>query len=258
MGLTMISLLCRASDGRAGAWSPTGSMVQPRYRHTATLLATGEVLVAGGRDVNVGGPPLATTEIYDPIRGSFRAGGMMLYPRDAHTATRLPSGRVLVVGSDSVISAAIAELYDPATGQWTPTGSLTTSRAGGHTATLLSSGLVLVTGGGDVAGNLWLSSAEVYDERTGQFTPVGPMQVGRQAHAATLLGSGEVLIAGGGTAQDPGCTARAELYEPATGTFVVTGSMAYGRCPGSVRLANGRVLHFGGAFGITPNVVAEL
>ena len=80
----------------------------------------------------------------------------MSKPRDGHTATLLPSGQVLVVGGGS----AQAELYDPASGVWTPTASLATPRSY-HTATLLPSGEVLVAGGQDGNGGT-LDTVELY------------------------------------------------------------------------------------------------
>ena len=66
---------------------------------------------------------------------------------DLHTATLLLSGKVLVAGgSNGVDSLSSAELYDPATGIWSNTGSLHSARES-HTATLLPSGKVLVAGG---------------------------------------------------------------------------------------------------------------
>jgi hypothetical protein len=44
-------------------------MAGGRYFHTATLLADGKVLVAGGGS-NSGSDPLASAELYDPISGS--------------------------------------------------------------------------------------------------------------------------------------------------------------------------------------------
>ncbi len=65
-----------------------------------------------------------------------------------HTATLLPNGKVLVAGgfNGGFTILTSAELYDPASGSWTATGSLNTARAY-HTATLLPNGKVLVAGG---------------------------------------------------------------------------------------------------------------
>ena len=75
-------------------------------------------------------------------------------PHVSHTATLLPSGKVLVAGgSNSGCNLSSAELYDPATGTWSSTGSLVTARVG-HTATLLPTGKVLVAGGMVTAASL--------------------------------------------------------------------------------------------------------
>ena len=74
--------------------------------------------------------------------------------RDFHTATLLPNGKVLVAGGANGSGfLASAELYDPATGTWSATGSLNTARYQ-HTATLLADGKVLVVGGGGNSGFL--------------------------------------------------------------------------------------------------------
>ena len=88
--------------------------------------------------------------------------------RDAHTATLLPNGKVLVAGGYNSTSGYLssAELYDPASGTWTATGSLSTAR-GYHTATLLPNGKVLVAGGYNSTSG-YLSSAELYDPATGR------------------------------------------------------------------------------------------
>ena len=77
-------------------------MSVPRANHTATLLATGQVLVIGGIPqvpaVYVGYAPTSSAEIYDPASNAFALAGNMADGRFWHSATLLSDGRVLVVG----------------------------------------------------------------------------------------------------------------------------------------------------------------
>jgi N-acetylneuraminic acid mutarotase len=211
------------------SWTATGSMITP-FNGPTVLLADGRVLVAGGSDAL--GVSLASAEAYDPSTGSWTAVGSMTETRGGHTATVLPDGRVLLAGgeqcgetywtsSPDCDQLASAELYDPRTGSWTPTGTMTERRAG-HTATLLPDGTVLVSGGG--SGNIGLASAELYDPRTGSWTPTGTMTGARAGHTATLLLDGTVLVAGGGSDSRTGLSS-AELYDPGTGSWTATRSM---------------------------------
>jgi hypothetical protein len=139
--------------------------------------------------------------------------------RYLHTATLLQDGRVLVVGgrspNDSVYTSA--ELYDPATGKFGSGGSITEGRQQ-QTATLLTDGRVLIAGGYWSDGQKWrvLSSAEMYDPVTGNFSPIGSMGAPRNGHTATLLNDGRVLIIGGEEIGNSGGVAveSAVLYQP--------------------------------------------
>src|SRR6266513_2669048 len=112
-------------DPASGTWTATGSLGTARYLHTTTLLPNGKVLVAGG-----GGSSgtLASAELYDPASGTWTPTGSLHTARREHTATLLPNGMVLVAGGYKVVAGGVghtlplasAELYDPASGTWTP------------------------------------------------------------------------------------------------------------------------------------------
>src|SRR5437868_4855374 len=174
----------------------TGSLATARNGHTATLLPNGKAEVPrGGNDNSI----LTSAELYDPASGTWSATGSIAIarasPPSGPTATLLPSGKVLVAGGGDINGIhASAELYDPASGAWSATGSLTTARSG-HTATLLPNGRVLAAGGGD--GGSIHASAELYDPASGTWSATGSLATARFGHTATLLPNGKVLGAGG-------------------------------------------------------------
>ena len=151
------------------------------------------MLVAGGDD---GSGYLASTELFDPVTGTWSPAAPMSHARNGHTATLLGDGRVLVAGGDNTGSASLAsaELFDPVMGTWSPAAPMSHARTD-HTATLLGDGWVLVAGGDDGSG--YLASAELFDPVTGTWSPAGTMYAARSFHTATLLGDGRVLVAGG-------------------------------------------------------------
>ena len=227
------------------SWVPTGSLHTARAEHTATLLPSGQVLVAGGANGVVGSPTsLSSAELYDPTTGSWSSTGSLGTARSAHTATLLANGQVLVAGGNNSNSGILgsAELYDPATGSWSSTGGLATARWH-DTATLLPNGQVLVAGGEANSG--YLSSAELYDPTTGSWSSTGSLAEAREFHTATLLPSGEVLVAGG--RGNSGSFSSAELYDPATESWSSTGSLVTARQGHTATLLpNGNVLVAGG------------
>jgi Tol biopolymer transport system component len=253
-------------DPTTGTFGPTGSMAAPRSQHTATLLADGRVLIVGGITGNqataVGAiilatyqlaetdsGLLATAEIYDPTTGIFSKTGSMTSAHRGHTATLLQDGRVLVVGNggESTPSSRAADIYDPATGRFSKTGPMTTGRWL-HTATLLQDGRILILGGRTPLDSVY-ASAEMYDPRSGTFRTAGSMGEARQQQTATLLADGRVFIAGGywSDGQKWRVLSSTEMYDPATGNFSPTGSMGAPRDGHiSTLLNDGRVLIAGG------------
>ncbi len=211
-----------------GTFVAIGNMNAARTEHTATLLKSGKVLIAGGWDDRIG--PLATAELYDPSTRTFTSTGRMISTRVNHVAILLNDGRVLIVGGNGYeVSSPDTELYDPSTGEFLPTSKMTTPRSV-PSATLLSDGTVLIAGGSDPS-DATFSDAEIYDPAAGTFTTTGSMVVSRSGHSATVLKDGRVLIAGGyeQNAADWPDLASAELYDPSTRTFAATGSMISAR-----------------------------
>jgi hypothetical protein len=169
----------------------------------------------------------------------FQTVGSMSAARRGAAATYISTGPltgfVLItggIGSDGV-SLNTAELYNPTTGTFQPSGTMTAARSF-HTSDLMTEGPlagdVLLTGGYDSAGNT-LSSAEIYNAATGVFQSVGGMFSARVYHSSlafTFAGTSYVLVAGGlsstGTAIN-----KIEVFDPATETFSSGGTMKAAR-----------------------------
>jgi hypothetical protein len=233
-----------------GTWVPIADLSQARAGHTATLLANGTVLIAGGKDI--AGRPLASAEIYDPTTGVY-TGVSAVLPTAVwgHTAILLNDGTVFIAGGngDGGQPVADVQLFDPSTATFSRAGYMSTARSL-HTATLLGDGRVLLAGGNDGASAV--SRLELYDPVSGVVSPApSALLEPRESHTATLLSNGQVLIAGGSNAS--GTLATAELYDPSSGTVTSAGALGVARTAASAALLlDGTVLVAGGES--APNV----
>ena len=238
-------------DPVSGTWSPTGSMAQARNEHTAILLNNGKVLVAAG--AAPGGWDsfgLASAELYDPPSGTWSPTGSLSTARFFQESALLADGRVLVAGGMprgvTFENFSSAEIYDPASGTWSTTGSMAVGRRYGFPLTLLPDGKVLVAGGTTSWTATLTDKAELYDPDTGIWTPTSPLPTTRSSHSATLLPSGKVLVAGGNDTP-VNIASLAELYDPAAGSWSPTGSLTAPRTGHrAALLLDGRVLVAGG------------
>jgi N-acetylneuraminic acid mutarotase len=204
-------------DPGTGSWSPTGSMTTGREWASAVRLSDGRVLVAGGEGPNPF-PALGSAEIYDPATGTWTATGSMPTARCCNGGpflARLSDGRVLAAGAQSgfanfvVPNGPSVEIYNPATGLWTPTGSMSVGRAGG-TFSLLNDGRVLAAGGSDATATY--SSAELWDPGTGTWSITASLANARGGHTGTVLANGNVLVATGYDTNTSSYLNSAELY----------------------------------------------
>ncbi|MDH4333833.1 MAG: hypothetical protein OEW24_00970 [Chloroflexota bacterium] len=174
----------------------------------------------------------------------------MTTARAVHTATRLNDGRVLVAGGctdpgceTGSAAGATAELYDPTSETFMPTGPMTVSRDD-HAAVLLRDGRVLLAGGWTSSGVT--RSTELYDPQTGRFSRGPDMSSPRAGITAVLLQDGRVLLAGGFTDNRP-TVATADLFDPTTDSIQPTGAMLIPRgAYAAALLGDGRVLIAGG------------
>lgn len=173
--------------------------VADRAAHTATLLGDGRLLVAGGCAVDGCTAATATTVLVSRgSRDGAVVGPELLQARDAHTATRLPTGQVLVVGGfggEGQPPLASAELFDPDVPGWTSVGALATGR-GGHAAVLLGPDRVLVAGGW-TGPRHYTAGVEIFDPGRRRFAPGPSLPVAVDGLAAARLPDGRVLITGG-------------------------------------------------------------
>ncbi len=227
-------------DPAAGTWSPAGSLNSARVYHTATLLANGKVLVAGGYSDD-----WWSAEIYDPDTGRWSYTNSHGTIGSRH-AVLLQDGAVMLLGYIPNTENLAPRLYDPARGIWRSTSSPKTIRYP-HTITLLPNGKVLAIGSGALIFDM---SAEIYDPAGGTWSSVAAPSFFAEG-GAILLPNGKVLIFQFRPQY------AAELYDPATGRWSsTTGPISGGGTP--TLLSDGNVLFTIGACSNPPSGGAML
>lgn len=241
----------------ASQWQFTGSMATGHnnwWNSGFVQLPDGRVMAISGSSGP--GTLTSTAEIYDTGTGQWRPAGTLNDARYAFgQPSVLPDGDVLVAGGHdvNVNDYATAELYNPATNQWTFTGSLNTARRYPVQVELANGEVLVATGSsGPPTCTRYLSSAELYDPSTGQWTYTGSTLVPRESAAAIRLKDGRVLMAGGYNGSGPNCTdaepVDTEIYDPSTGQWSFAGNLPHGWLGGAmVLLPDGRVLMVDGS-----------
>ena len=243
-------------DPVSGRWSTAGRLADDRSDHTATLLADGTVLVAGG--FGAGSRPLSSVEFYDPVSGRWSAAGKLTSPGQwtavakaprgcEKTATLLADGKVLVTGG-IVYTSVCTELYDPVSAQWTSTSSRRQDRWSGQRATLLGDGTVLLVGGLANLSDRTLSAPELYDPDREEWSPLG-------GHVAllptvTLLADGKVLVTGGLIdGKFDVLSSKASVYDPVSRRWNSAGQLARARYSHTATLLGDETVLVAGGIG---------
>ncbi|MEW6746048.1 MAG: kelch repeat-containing protein [Planctomycetota bacterium] len=246
-----LTALAGCSDGSSGGAASLAEGFDPlvakmsvcRAKLSATTLADGRILIAGGHETNPVSRSHASAEIFDPTTRTFTTTGSMLDRRQCHTATLLPDGSVLVAGGNNETDQAYstAEIYDPVTGEFSATDDMAEERTCAM-ATLLPNGTVLIAGGYDTFG-VFSSTAEIYDPETGLFGDPIPMNFEHSCHAQVLMRNGLVLLT-------TGCISgfdRLEVFDWRDSSFTYVGDLSCQRkYPFFELLPDGRVLIAGG------------
>jgi Galactose oxidase, central domain/Kelch motif len=218
-----------------GKWTLTGNMRTTHFHHTATLLTDGDVLIAGGDDgAGYASAPAkgsstmclcahatATSELYNPARGTWSKTGNMNYARDLFMTAVIPgdNGKVLAAGgftcntaTSSCTIMSSAEIYNPVDGTWALTASMHQARYSFIAARLGAASRQILVAGGLIPTRIDTDSAEIYNAATGTWSIATSMSVPCDQPTASHLANGQLLIAGG--VNSTGALSTAEVFTP--------------------------------------------
>jgi hypothetical protein len=242
---------CFLYDPTTYAFTETGALATARRDHDAVLLATGQVMVFGGRDVN---GTVASSELYDPVAGTWSAGPSMQVGR--YDAAVIPyTGGVFVAGGATQTGRTTAnpvlnnvtsdESFDPSVPAFSLAGSLNTERRE-PAGVLMDTNDLLVFGGAD-GNNASLTSIEMYDPGLGLWTPVGDLAAARQRCVSGRI-DGDALAIGGMTTDAAGNVTTVDTVETLNESGAVASfKLQLSRLSHTVTSLNdGRVLILGG------------
>lgn len=184
------------------SWRVFGRLHHPRAFHEALPIGARNVLVIGGLVYDEGSTPHATRscEIIDARRGRIREIASMHEPRAEFIALPTPDGNVVAVSglAESQQYGALAgsvELYDHATGCWRVLGDLLAPRRQ-HAAAFINDHEILVVGG-MLRDHTTISSAEIFDTRTGRSRPAASYPFPINCAAMAASSNGEIVCLAG-------------------------------------------------------------
>jgi len=245
--LTAVSEIYGATTG---VFTTTTALPSKRANHTASLLADGSVLVAGGDSVTTGicfstGNPVTTSAV---LKSGTWTTNTNVVARTVHTASVLASGKVLIAGGRGTAGhLSSAEIFDPATKTWSAAGNMASPHSVAAQVTL-TSGDVIVTGG-FVSPSTASAATARYQASSGTWKADSDMGSVRAFHAMAARPDGTAVVAGGkkDNTSTPSYAAAIELYAPATGSWTASGTLPKPRQNlGGLALPSGNVLFVGG------------
>lgn len=233
-------------DPALGTFEPASPLPRLSLGFSSTLLPDGRVLITGGRTRGAGAGLIADTYYFDLAGGGWTRGPDLSVPRDGHTATLLPDGRVLIAGGiDRLATGATVadvEILDPVSASTVVVGALEEARRF-HQAILLANRTAVIIGGST---RDFAEAVELFDPASRTLTAITGLGL-PSAASAIGLGASRLLVVGltaGGRAAAGVLDLRAQTYEQ-----IEPAQLSQSR-PLLTRLADGRILLLaGGSFG---------